>query len=277
MARKEPQYSRETITPDIAQQWLALNSHNRAMSQATVSRYARDMLADQWAFTGEPMHFNGKALINGQHRLRAIVKAAETNPKVKIDVLVIRDIDNAVQEKLDQGKMRSVHDILTLRGIDDGRALGAAARHLIGIKQGGNVLERATGRRPTNAEVLAMVEKHPGLPDSLGLIEHRAFGINPSLLAAIHYIGAKLLRDRETADSFVEVWSTGEPAYKGDPAHALRERLINQVGKKHSLKPSVRRYATIHAWNQFRRGDKVTSFRMPDDEVTVDGLNVDRL
>ncbi len=279
MSRKHvPTYNEETITPVIAQQWLALNSHNRNISRAAVERYRRDMVNGKWVFTGEAIHFNGTgALINGQHRLTALVKAGETDPKTSIKVLVIRDIDKSIQEKLDQGKVRSVHDILALRGISEGRAIGAAARHLIGIKLGYNVLQQASGRRPTNTEVLDMLEKHPQLTASAETVGGHAVGINPSLLVALHYIGAKLLRDRETADSFVQVFASGTPAYKGCPAHALRERLIAQSGKRHVLTPAARRFATIHAWNMFRRGERVTSFKFPEDEVTIEGLNVDRL
>lgn len=268
----EGDYSVEVVTPDIARTWLGLNTHNRALSNATVNRYARDMKSGDFAYTGDPIRFNGKGnLIDGQHRLHGCVKA-----DTPFKTLVVRGLALSVQERLDQGKGRSAGDHLHLRGVESAFSVAATARQLIGIKRG-HVSGQSSGSRPTNAEVMAVVEKHPELPDSIGVWSKQALGVSPSLLGALHYIGAHLLKERETADAFVSVFVSGEPTYKGDAAHLWRERLVAQMTQKTYLRPSSKVIGTIHAWNHFSKQTSLQSFRMPDEWVAIEGLDVDRL
>ncbi len=263
-------FSIEDITPDKAREYLGYNTHNRKRSVSAIARYARDMKSGAWSYTADPIRFNGKGqLIDGQHRLFACVEA-----DVPFKSLVVRGLPVDIVEKLDQGKMRTAGDHLTLRGLDHGISLAAAARQLLGIKRG--YLSRGSGSRATNAELLEMVDRHPGLSESI-VERKRVLGANPSLLSAIHYIGAELLKERETADAFTGVFESGEPSYRGDPAHLLRERLIAQQTQKQVLRPLSKVASTIHAWNLFRRKEALQVFRVPDEMVTIDGLDVEQL
>lgn len=42
-----------TLTPELAEQLLARNTHNRTVSRPRVAQYAADMRAGHWAFNGE--------------------------------------------------------------------------------------------------------------------------------------------------------------------------------------------------------------------------------
>lgn len=263
-------YSHETVTPDMATQWLALNTHNRRLSKATVARYARDMQAGAWSFTADPIRFNGKgALVDGQHRLHACVSAG-----VPFETLVVRGLPMELQEKLDQGKNRSIADHLTLREFGSAVRLAATARQLTAIR---DMVQGEPGQRtwakPTNAELMALIERHPNLVDSVDAVGNSVIGAHPSLISAIHYVGAHILKDRDTADSFVGVFATGEPTFDGDPAHLWRERVIAQETKKARLRRTSLRIGTIHAWNMFRRREPLKIFRIPE-MATIDGLDV---
>jgi hypothetical protein len=71
--------SLEMITPDMAADLLAVNVSNRNVRQRRVDQYARDMQVGRWQPTGEPITISdtGK-LLNGQHRLMAVVQAGVT-------------------------------------------------------------------------------------------------------------------------------------------------------------------------------------------------------
>lgn len=265
------EYSIETVTPVLAHEWLGANTHNRRLSRAQVDRFARDMAAGAWKFTADPIRFNGQGtLIDGQHRLHACIKAERP-----FDALVIRNMPMDIQEKLDQGKMRNVGDHLMLRDAElpSPAMIGATARQLIAIKDGVMEPQRNT-RRPTNSEVLAIFDKHPDIAESVRAIGKSVIGVHPSIIAAMHYVGAHLLHDRDTADSFVSVFATGEPAYTGDPAHLWRERLIAQQTKNARMRRSSIRIGTIHAWNLFRRKETLRLFRLPEDTSAIEGLDV---
>src|SRR5688572_25165711 len=95
-----------TITPNMAEAMLGKNFKNRNVSKGLVQAYARDMLSEDWRFTGEAIKFDvtGK-LIDGQHRLLACVKAG-----VNFRSLVLRGLEPEAQEVLDSGRVRTAGD-----------------------------------------------------------------------------------------------------------------------------------------------------------------------
>lgn len=72
----------ETVTPRRAEEVLATDKdRNRKLRQARVSRYAADMRKGKWRLTCEPIRLDEKgALLNGQHRLKAIVNSGCSVP-----------------------------------------------------------------------------------------------------------------------------------------------------------------------------------------------------
>ena len=104
----------EEITPKLAQAYLAGNKNNRALSARAVDRYAADMAAGQWPLTHQPIALgpNGE-LVDGQHRLAAIVKA-----NVSVWFFVARysteAAANAARLRVDLGRVRRVGDMLEI-------------------------------------------------------------------------------------------------------------------------------------------------------------------
>ena len=108
--------TQERITPEQAQEYLKFNTENyRSISKDRVISYAGDMANGKWQFNGEAIKFdeNGK-LIDGQHRLHAIVRA-----NVPVDMLVIRGVKENVNI-YDIGSRRSMGQIAKARGIIPG-------------------------------------------------------------------------------------------------------------------------------------------------------------
>lgn len=67
------------ITPEIAAKWLQENTNNRPISERAVQRYASDMKAGRWGVSESVIAFDTKGrLINGQHRLWAVMESGET-------------------------------------------------------------------------------------------------------------------------------------------------------------------------------------------------------
>ena len=67
------------ITPQWASQILETrNPQNRKLSERTVSRYANDIMCGNWCLTHQGIAFDENGdLLDGQHRLAAVVKAAK--------------------------------------------------------------------------------------------------------------------------------------------------------------------------------------------------------
>lgn len=103
----------EKITPEMAERYLSKNTVNRSLSDSKVRSYAIDMASDKWELNGEAIRFNkdGK-LVDGQHRLAAIVKSGRS-----IRMVVMTDIDNDVSV-YDRGRSRSITDQFQYSGMD---------------------------------------------------------------------------------------------------------------------------------------------------------------
>ena len=247
---------RMTITPEMAGDWLRYNLHNRGLKKSTVQAYSRDMKEGDWCWTGDPIRFDKTgALIDGQHRLEACVLAG-----VPFESTVIRDLDENIMRFLDRGIKRTVADSLHLEGHQNSLILGAAARWLYYFKHGAAALSKS---KVTSIEVLKMADQHPQLEESCKAVDG-AFGPSPSLLAAVHYVGAVLLDEKETADEFVTAFVSGNKFYEGDAAHVWRERLIrNKEGRTRILQEFLQR-GTTHSWNLFRDRIPCAILRVPD-------------
>lgn len=101
----------EIVTPEVASRLLENNEGNRRVRPAVVTKYAAAMIYGSWRATPEAIIVSktGK-LLNGQHRLHAIIKAG-----VAIPLFLVRNVEDGVFEALDRGATRSAADAL---GID---------------------------------------------------------------------------------------------------------------------------------------------------------------
>lgn len=118
----------EDVTPELAAKYLARNVSNRNLRESTIKAYERDMRSGNWISTHQGIAFNDAGdLIDGQHRLSAIVRA-----KVTVRMLVTRGIPrNAgamhTMDAVDRGANRSVADQLRVQHGYSNPNLAAAA------------------------------------------------------------------------------------------------------------------------------------------------------
>jgi hypothetical protein len=99
------------VTPELAQKWLKeSNNFNRPINQATVDMYVRQIKSGLWRRTHQGLAFDlYGTLIDGQHRLMAIVTAGVTVPML---VFVEESTEN--YEYIDCGCNRSHLDTMRM-------------------------------------------------------------------------------------------------------------------------------------------------------------------
>lgn len=106
------------VSPALARQWLENNFRNRPLKEDVVLAYARDMRNGIWVATHQGVAFNDRdELIDGQHRLHAIVRAELT---VRLMVTfglpaTIKGKEMTTMDAVDRGRTRSVADQLTIQ------------------------------------------------------------------------------------------------------------------------------------------------------------------
>ena len=103
------------ITPDVAKEMLRKNKDNRKITQAASAFLVKQMEQGKWRFTADPIQFSDKGrLIDGQHRLDAIVKSGKAQT-----MLVAYNVPDDHQNVIDTGKNRSAGDVLYMHGIQN--------------------------------------------------------------------------------------------------------------------------------------------------------------
>jgi len=102
------------ITPDIASAWLqTLNTNNRRINARRVGAMAHDMTQGSWKVTPDLIAFDCRnVLVNGQHRLAAIVESGVT-----IELWVMSGLPVDSFEVTDDVRRRSLVDYLVINGV----------------------------------------------------------------------------------------------------------------------------------------------------------------
>ena len=148
----------EPVTPDIAESWIATMVPNRKLKDSTVASYANDMTNGDWLLSPQGIAFDDAGrLFDGQHRLRAVIRAG-----VAVNLLVLRGFPArqdkmATMDVIDCGVGRSMADRLKLMNgeIGNPNLVCAVGRALIGAVIGHN---RRKMRKPSLAVVLDVID-----------------------------------------------------------------------------------------------------------------------
>lgn len=98
----------QLITPEIAAKMLEKNISNRTISPKVVNQYAKDMANNKWSFSNDTIDFDKEEnLINGQHRLSAIIKSG-----IPQEMTIIYGAEPNIN--MDRPRVRSAKDNLEI-------------------------------------------------------------------------------------------------------------------------------------------------------------------
>lgn len=250
----------EEVTPAIAGKLLEKNSVNRPINRQQVKTYARAIAQGLWQLNGEPIIISSDgSLLNGQHRCLALIEAA-----IPIRTVVVRGVEKATFSSMDSGRVRRFGDVLGISGEQDRFVLAGATSWL--WRYLGDKMSHGTSK-PTNAELEATLEKHPGLRASLNFIGamDRIGELFPKSLAVLgHYVFS--LDDPAAANEFFSRLDDGVGLTKDNPIYALRERFITRRKTKKYIHSREFCALMIKAWNSYRSGDNVVRLRYGKNE-----------
>ncbi|MFD2025053.1 hypothetical protein [Promicromonospora aerolata] len=239
------------VTPDLAEQWLTKNTHNRNSRQRVIDGYATDMMAGNWKDNGAAIVFaKDGTLLDGQHRLFAILQA-----EVTVRMLVVRGAEKDAQDTIDGGAKRKLSDVLHLRGEAHYTALAAGLRRitayeLVGDNAGG------WSYTPTTQQSLGTLEKYSWLREfapRTGPLSRR--GVPSSVAIYLWFRFSQI--DGDDADYFFKVIEDRAPLTDGDPIHVLLRALDNSVSVRGARNARWITALCIKAWNKYRAGESV--------------------
>ncbi|MDG4796195.1 hypothetical protein [Micromonospora sp. WMMD1082] len=238
------------ITPAMAEQWLGKNLHNRNVRPRVVELYARDMAAGAWELNGEAIKFAvDGTLLDGQHRLHAIVKAASTVP-----ALVIRGLPRETQTTMDTGAKRTSGDALALLGENHAKTLASVARRVTMWDRYDRKDYATQGSIATNAELITTIERYPDMRASAEFADQyrKTISLAAAPLGFCHWALCGISVDH--ADVFFHGLATGADLGRRNPVLVLRERLKEELLSS-SRTPERGLVAMVFkSWNDSRVG-----------------------
>ncbi len=248
------------VTPEQARKWLAANVANRTVRPARVREYATAMKEGRWLYTADPIRFDEDGrLIDGQHRLLALVKA-----DCPVELHVVRGLSRQAQDAVDTGASRTASDALKVRGFKHGPQLAATVPIVNWLlKDGGFAASYSRD------DVVYWVGVHAGL-DEIVAAAHRNRNLLPCQLppyAAAHY-AARVRADDPAAPEvfFVEQLVETIGLTSGSPALATRRYLLGQREDKRAASKAAKAetvLALLAGYREFRAGNSLYTMRPP--------------
>jgi hypothetical protein len=218
------------------------NAKNRTMSRTNVKKIRDAMERASFPFNGDTLCFDTTGSYqDGQHRSQAAVEADKTLP-----FLIIRGFAPPVVTTMDQGKVRSVPDILASEGFRTKNAtiMGATAAIML---LGYPTLGKDGTDRPHQAQYV--VENFDKLDDIVGWAKHvsarspivdiRAMARQPHIMSPAPLAGLSLVMENQGADRvtirhFFEAIADVQTITDLNKAEIVRATR-NWLGKSHPL------------------------------------------
>lgn len=255
-ATRQPAFAWEIITPDTARVYLGANRDNRNIRTNHVHEMARDITAGRWISTGDSIKFdyNGR-LIDGQHRLLAVIEADEP-----IGTLVVRNLQPESRSVVDTNARRSAGDALKFNGLTGQYSLVAAVAKIALRRDNGGIQYAFSSESGgfTNSEILAWAEANTDVESAVALAgrTYRSIGVRPSIWAYALMVLERVNGPAavEFATSLAEFRTTGV----GDPRLALLNIFrLAQAGNRRNPRNPEQLYIVFRAWNAWRNGEKL--------------------
>lgn len=240
------------ITPAIAEKMLGKNVRNRHVSARVVDRYRSAMERGEWIVNGEAIKFAATGeLLDGQHRLAAIIQSGKTIP-----MLVIKGLPSAAQDVIDTGRARTVGDQLGIAGFIDPNNLAAAARACI-LYESGRMSERTNV--PSTPQVREFVAGNEMLAFAVSRCRAIAKGsdLRPAVASMCFYELMKV--DDQKAQEFFERLTDGTNLAPGSPILALRARLRSLRDERTWLPLDAVTSMVFRTWNAWRQRRTLTT------------------
>lgn len=205
----------ETITPAMAAEWLRGNTVNRRIVSNHVERLASEMLAGEWRLTGDCIKLNGERLLDGQHRLQAVVQSGVT-----IQCFVARNVDLEAFPVLDTGRIRQGGDVLSAHGYRNVFITASVCRLVWMFERKMGSLNASV----TNSAILNLVKRHPGLTSFISDVSAYGFAKTSGIVASLYWVWSV---DNAKGEEFLEQFLKGAELKISNPIYPLRERVIN--------------------------------------------------
>jgi len=206
------------VTPETASQWLKLNEANRPLRSGAVQKMADDIADGLWLETNpQPLIFDTSgALIDGQHRLSALVRANRP-----LWFLVVTNVPRHTQLVIDDHLIRSVADFARweMPGHKVSRIHVATARAMI------SGLSQQTSKRSRTVIYKFLRDHFGAIEFATGIFARQIPYVSGAITFAI-FARASYTADHDRLRRFAQVLDDGMPHGESESAAVVIHRFI---------------------------------------------------
>jgi hypothetical protein len=245
-------FEEKILTPDLAQQLLEGNHGNRKLDNSKVSQWAAEISAGRWRMTNETIAIaeDGR-VVDGQHRLHAVVKA-----RMPIPVVICWGADPDTFGLINVGKMRTGNDIWYIAGHKTTNA--AAIAKLVYLYEKHRTDADWHNRGRVGADLILSWCKDNQYMDLIKRASYREREFGKQIKGVGSCIGASLALAEIHGGAICSVQNTYDTVYipvvtalglkEGMPAYVLN-RILNKRDSR----------AGKESGNPFRKGESRTN------------------
>jgi hypothetical protein len=257
-----PEVEFVTFTPELAEQYLRRVDIQRKLKPHVVAGYAKDMLEARWTMDSNAICMDEDgALVNGQHRLKAVVKSGCT-----VTFPVMRGLGKKDILHMDSGAARTAADQLHILGIPNAAAAAALVRiGLLYRALPGVIWTGPTARQEsTHASITEYSERRRdvvqvAIREAAALKKLR---FNGSVMGALYVLVDDDSSSPELWGDFMSGLLLGANLRTDDPRLALRNYWIRPDLRSWGYSQS-HLLVCIKAWNKFVDDADARMFKMP--------------
>lgn len=268
-------YKELDVTKEVAFEYLKGNvAFNRKQRDAYVNRYSMSMLDGMWEVNGQDILIGKDSkgttvLLNGQHRLLAVIKASETKPKISIKMGFKFDvpIDRDTFETIDANLARTTADFIAGEDkLTRGYAgqIAAAIRLYYQYRNGGlagDILQISP------QHLVRYHRKNPQIQNNVKKLmkDVRLHGSVISSSSAAFLLTIFSEKDKKLAERFMTRLLVGEDLKRSNPVFQAREILVKSKSTRDiKFNARYKLRLCIEAWNMVRKNTRGKKLECPE-------------
>lgn len=243
-----------TVTPEMARRWLDAMPVQRAIRKTKVNRLVQQIKRGRWQMLPHGLVFDEQdKLIDGQHRLHAIVEAG-VEVKMRATTGAAASLYNLIDA---DSAPKKVHDALHHVGAAKGasRIMQLPLQMMMSIQQGRSPF---TPPEPAadHADYVALYNQHPYLGEAARMLV-RLNRLAPSCAVILYFFYRAYMKDPVLAELFIDQLYTGANLKPTDPALQLRNWWVDCKMKGYTPKQNMQAEIFVRALNAVYTGKKV--------------------
>jgi hypothetical protein len=263
----------EIVTREKAYEMMKHNKANRTIRNSHVNALLREIAAHRFYPGIDSICFDIYGnLMNGQHRLRAIIESG-----IPVKLVIVRNMDPRAMKAFDANQTRKAKDYFAMHGKHYAATVESAARVLMSLKHVAETDKTLAHDKILPQQIIDFVDQqHTELFDEAPITGKagRFLGL-PSVILAWYHLASRV--HPHVADKALHVLESGEQQYENDPLHRFVMRRLQGKREKENRLRDEYLYTLFHCYNLHSSKRELTRIKFSNEPVILKGVDYRKL